>query len=368
MTIARPGHRPHTRAAAPTSPCLPSLPACATVSSRPSTSPSSAAWRLRRCGRSPDADRMTRSSDSREPLPWLLIGSGSDCSRAGSPARPATRPPDRRRTPLPTTSWRGSTSLASSGNARSRQPRRWPWSSTPPCARPPGGARSTIFVVEPGRDAPPAQRRGGRRAAGPGDRHPGLRPHPGSGRRPAARRPADPGLLRARRCAPVDAELRRPCPRGRRRVRGPPRHRRPLRRGPHAGDLRGAQPHRAGDARRRGAGDRRRWATSSTRSSRSATTTRPASWRLAPRPRSPGSSPRSASPSSTCATRSRRPALELRSPTTRARSATPPACGSTSPGRVRTARSRRARPPRSCASRRRPSATSASTPGPTTCG
>ena len=166
-------------------------------------------------------------------------------------------------------------------------------------------------------------------ALGPGDRDPGRRPHPRRGRHSPAWRPAAAGLLRAGRGSPVDAELdERALARGR-RVRRPTRHRRPLRRGPRAGDRRGAQPDRPRDARRRRPGDRR----PGLHRRRDRVDQRPG-----PDPRAGADTARRDHPS-----RLRDPLLDLRpapprrrrtdcrvpSPTTSARSATTPTCGST---------------------------------------
>ena len=119
-----------------------------------------------------------------------------------------------------------------------------------------GCAASTVFVVDPTTRCGRSTARG-RRAAGRGDPAPRRRPHARGGGRAAARRPQMLGYCVLVGVPRWTAELDERAQRGGRRVRRPPRHRGAVRRGAHAGDLRGAQPDRPRDARRRGAGDRR---------------------------------------------------------------------------------------------------------------
>ena len=276
------------------------------------------------------------------PQPGRPAGALRGCPPAHGPGPPAgelrlPRPRQRRRWPMDLDA-----AMRERNGLRSHRPS----SSSSPTTR---SARSTA-----GRTSSGWPRR---------SRSPTANARPGAAVVPLRGRHADARLLRARRRAPMDARARRTRPGGGRRVRRPPRHRRPLRRRAHAGDLGGTQPDRPRDARRRGAGDRRARLHRGRDRVDQRPCARPASSPRRCAPRSPGWSRRSASPSSTCATRSPTGAWQPPWPTTPARSATPPACGSTCHWRSPVRPCRPARPRRCCAWRRRPSATSASTLG-----
>ena len=270
----------------------------------------------------PASDAVASSAAA---LPWLLIGLG--VGLLASWQSRSTRSLVARQAPYAAAHqlMAARAPARELGLPRPRQRRRSPPTSTPPCATATGCARTTVFVVDPDDTLRPLNGGDDVERIAARDRPRRGRAHPRRGRRPAARRPADARLLRARRSPAVDARARRAGARGGRRLRRAPGHRRALRRRTSPRDLGGAQPDRPRDARRRGAGDRRRSATSSTRSSRSATSRAPASWR--PTPARRDHPPRLRDPVlhlRPAPRGHRRPPVRRRSPTTPARSATRP--------------------------------------------
>ena len=173
--------------------------------------------------------------------------------------------------------------------------------------RPPGCARSAVFVVEPDDSRSDRSHGGGRRrrALADGDRARRRRPHPRSGRRAAARRATRRSgycvLVGVPRWTPSSTSAPRRWPTSSRSASTPPSSSTTCAAGHRRRSATGSPARCTTASPRRSS----RSATSSTRSSRSAT--RPQTRELAvdaARRDHPAWSPRSASRSSTCATRS----------------------------------------------------------------
>ena len=366
LIVGRPS-RP--RAAAPTSPSRRSSPVCASVSctttQRHPSSRLAARWPP-----SPPTP-ATRSTGSRVRCPGCWSGYGRrPAGHLAVALRPRPSRPDRRRTPLPTSSWSSSTT------SPARAASAW---TAPPLATDLDAALRDAHRLRP-HDHLRRRRRTRRsvRSTGRGGRGPAalseiglstVRTDARRGGRPAAQRPPDAGLLRARRRPAVDARARRACPGGRRRVRPAPRHRRALRRRPPARHVRGAQPHRPRDARRRGAGDRR----AGLRRRRDRVDQRP-------RAETRELALRLRNEITRLVSEIRFSIFDLRHEVTDGRLAgaladyvprgqpRAPASGSTCPSTSPARRCPRVARPSCCGWPRRPSATCASTPGPTTSG